>query len=44
VSYVLNQILDELEGRSEKTTDNNGAFSKEEQGDVEERLRSLDYM
>ncbi|MDA4111042.1 MAG: CopG family transcriptional regulator [Thaumarchaeota archaeon] len=41
VAYVLGQILDELEGRSQKTED---VFSKKEQGDVEEHLRSLGYM
>jgi Arc/MetJ-type ribon-helix-helix transcriptional regulator len=42
VSYILNQILDELEGQSQKSTDR--VFSKEEQESVEERLRSLGYM
>jgi Arc/MetJ-type ribon-helix-helix transcriptional regulator len=41
VAYVLGQILDELEGRSKKTEE---VFSKQEQGDVEEHLRSLGYM
>ena len=41
VAYVLSQIMDELEGRSQKTED---VFSKQEQGDVEEHLRSLGYM
>ncbi len=41
VAYVLGQILDELEGRSQKSDD---VFSKKEQGDVEEHLRSLGYM
>jgi hypothetical protein len=41
VSYVLNQIMDEIEGRSPKSEE---VFSKKEQGDVEEHLRSLGYM
>lgn len=41
VSYVLNQIMDEIEGRSSKSEE---VFSKKEQGDVEEHLRSLGYM
>ena len=42
VAYVLNQVLDELEGQSQKTGTN--VFSKEEQKDMEDRLRSLGYM
>jgi Arc/MetJ-type ribon-helix-helix transcriptional regulator len=41
VAYVLGQILDELEGKPQKTEE---VFSKQEQGDVEEHLRSLGYM
>jgi Arc/MetJ-type ribon-helix-helix transcriptional regulator len=42
VAYVLDQILDEIEGiKSPKTEE---VFSKKEQGDVEEHLRSLGYM
>jgi len=41
VAYVLSQIMDEIEGKSQKTEE---VFSKKEQGDVEEHLRSLGYM
>ena len=41
VSYVLAQIMDEIEGRSSKPEE---VFTKKEQGDVEEHLRSLGYM
>ena len=41
VAYVLGQIMDEIEGRSAKSEE---VFSKKEQGDVEEHLRSLGYM
>jgi len=42
VAYVLGQILDEIEGTSPQK--NQEVFSKKEQGDVEEHLRSLGYM
>jgi Arc/MetJ-type ribon-helix-helix transcriptional regulator len=41
VAYVLSQIMDEIEGAKPKTEE---VFSKKEQGDVEEHLRSLGYM
>ena len=42
VAYVLGQILDEIEGTKSPKTEE--VFSKKEQGDVEEHLRSLGYM
>jgi len=42
VAYVLSQILDEIEGASTPKTQE--VFSKKEQGDVEDHLRSLGYM
>jgi Arc/MetJ-type ribon-helix-helix transcriptional regulator len=42
VAYVLGQILDEIEGATTPKTDE--VFTKKEQGDVEEHLRSLGYM
>jgi len=42
VSYVLGQIMDEIEGSS--APKNEEVFSKKEQGDVEEHLRSLGYL
>jgi Arc/MetJ-type ribon-helix-helix transcriptional regulator len=42
VAYVLGQILDEIEGAKSPKTEE--VFSKKEQGDVEEHLRSLGYM
>lgn len=42
VAYVLSQILDEIEGASASKTEE--VFTKKEQGDVEEHLRSLGYM
>jgi Arc/MetJ-type ribon-helix-helix transcriptional regulator len=42
VAYVLGQILDEIEGANAPKTEE--VFSKKEQGDVEDHLRSLGYM
>jgi Arc/MetJ-type ribon-helix-helix transcriptional regulator len=42
VAYVLSQIMDEIEGNSSPKSED--VFTKKEQGDVEEHLRSLGYM
>ncbi len=42
VAYVLGQIMDEIEGSTVSKSEE--VFSKKEQGDVEEHLRSLGYM
>jgi Arc/MetJ-type ribon-helix-helix transcriptional regulator len=42
VAYVLGQILDEIEGAAAPKSEE--VFTKKEQGDVEEHLRSLGYM
>jgi len=42
IAYVLSQILDEIEGTSSEKSKE--VFTKKEQGDVEEHLRSLGYM
>ena len=41
VAYVLNQVLDELEGQSKDTEE---GLTKKEQSDIESQLRSLGYM
>lgn len=41
VSYVLDQLITELEGGKQKSQE---AFSEEEQKIVEDRLRNLGYM
>jgi len=43
IAYVMDQMLTELEGESEKTGDAS-PFSKKDQEDVEQRLRDLGYI
>ncbi len=44
VSYVVEQVLVELEGSEVKEVGRDNAFSKEDQESVEQRLRDLGYL
>ncbi len=44
VSYVVEQVLAELEGNEVKEVGRDNAFSKEDQESVEQRLRDLGYL
>ena len=44
VSYVVEQVLVELEGGDSRQAGSDSAFSKEDQESVEQRLRDLGYL
>jgi hypothetical protein len=45
VTYVVDQVLTELEGsQGQSNTKNDNPFSKEDQENVEQRLRDLGYL
>ena len=44
IAYVLEQVLTELETNEKKEEQQDGVFSKEDQENVEQRLRDLGYL
>ena len=44
ISFVVDQVLTEVEGKEGGAKDSENVFSKEDQASVEQRLRDLGYM